>query len=468
MATAPPGFDSLQQYPVLDAIFRRRSRRISKGMGSVPAGSLSYTSAAEPQPLTPLEEAILIAATGTTGVTMPDRPFENDAGEKILGSPNLHMAGRTAGSPDNAQAAHFFLINDTGTYFLRRIESPPAKAPMSADELIRRAEESKQLVLDHRLDFPRDFPYYFDSNRFVSNLPGSTILVPVVDTTPQYINGLMYLLTQPDGFRPTFVDDRNFYRTAGVKKWVKNGFLNPKIKIPLTMAGTFRTDIESDLICQNLVLTMQAMGLGGWIHASFAGNYLLGHPMFREHGSGLGFRWEVPRFSLLDLVRWGTFLPKVRANPVGLDGVLEGMCPPYHESMAAAVDVLVASKYGPGGTYVDPAPFEAAFKPGLTERYLKEVPRYREEAIACAKDVCDYIWRTHRRFPAHCNAIHVPGVWVQAHHLDLGYYDTLFRSGYSESHRQHQDAWHPESARAAASETPTTVTTVTTVTTEGG
>src|SRR5207344_2882447 len=33
------------------------------------------------------------------------------------------------------------------------------------------------------------------------------------------INGLMYLLTQPKGHRPTLVDDRNFYRKAGVAKW---------------------------------------------------------------------------------------------------------------------------------------------------------------------------------------------------------------------------------------------------------
>jgi len=45
----------------------------------------------------------------------------------------------------------------------------------------------------------RDFPAYLDSNRFLSNLPGTTILFPVVDLSRQYINGMMYLLTQPEG-----------------------------------------------------------------------------------------------------------------------------------------------------------------------------------------------------------------------------------------------------------------------------
>ena len=61
----------------------------------------------------------------------------------------------------------------------------------------------QQGLLDHRIDVPggtgnRNFPAYLDSNRFLSNLPGTTIFFPVVDLSRQYINGLMYLLTQPD------------------------------------------------------------------------------------------------------------------------------------------------------------------------------------------------------------------------------------------------------------------------------
>src|SRR5437899_2435926 len=81
---------------------------------------------------------------------------------------------------------------------------------VTPDLLLRRAEASKVKILDKRPEFPREFPYYLDSNRFLSNLPGSTILFPVVDMTRQYINALMYLLTEPAGHRPAFLDDRNF------------------------------------------------------------------------------------------------------------------------------------------------------------------------------------------------------------------------------------------------------------------
>lgn len=131
-----------------------------------------------------------------------------------------------------------------------------------------RAEEAKVRVLDRRIDVPggmRDFPAYLDSNRLLSNRSGSTIFFPVVDLSHQYINGLMYLLTRPEKARPVLVDDRNFYRPAGVKKWIRNGFLNEDIKVPLGAIQQMRTQIEADLLVQNLFLVTEAMGLGAWI-----------------------------------------------------------------------------------------------------------------------------------------------------------------------------------------------------------
>jgi len=453
MTGLPRGFECALEYPLLRAMFNRRTRRVSKGVQSVPAGSLSYTSDEKPQPLTELEEALLIAATGATGITMPDRPFEMEDGEDILGSPNLYMGGRAAGSPDNAQATHFLLINDEGTYFLKRLPGNEREVPLTPESLIDRARRSKHRLIEGRLDLPRRFPYYLDSNRFLSNLPGTTILLPIVDMTRQYVNGLLYLLTQPDGTRPAILDDRNYYMPAGVRKWIRNGFLNKDIPAPLGALGTFRTDIEAYLLLQNVFLTTQAMGLGGWIHASFASPYLLGHPLFREQAKGLGFRYQIPQFRLRDMFRWGTFLGKPRANPVGLDGVLEGLCPPYYENMSDAVDAVLKMKYGENGTYRDPEPFEKIFRDGFATKYLDEVPPYREETVQCVKDICSYIYKTHRRFPAHVDAIFVPGIWIQSHHLDLKYYDFLFRDGYSASHRKHQDLWHGgEAFRVAEAE----------------
>jgi hypothetical protein len=117
------GLDGLFSRPLLETIWRRRTHRVSRG-SSVTAGSMSYTSSQPRMPLSELEEAVLIALTGCTALTMPDRPFADPRdGKPIMAKPNLNMAGRTAGSPDNAQGTHFFLINDSGTHYLRKL--PP-------------------------------------------------------------------------------------------------------------------------------------------------------------------------------------------------------------------------------------------------------------------------------------------------------------------------------------------------------
>ncbi|WFP65883.1 hypothetical protein [Mesorhizobium sp. WSM4904] len=448
------GLDVLLKRPLVETIFRRRTHRVSQG-SSVLAGSMSYQSEEPREPLSELEEAVLIAMTGCTGLTMPDRPFEDPATRQpVMAKPNLTMAGRTAGSPDNAQGTHFFLINDSGTYFLRKMP-PPAdgNTAFTPERLVERAREAKVKILDRRLDVAegqRDFPAYLDSNRFLSNLPGTTILLPVVDLSRQYINGMMYLLTQPDGARPHIVDDRNFYRSAGVKRWVKKGFLNKDLKIPLGAIGSLRTQIEADLLLQNIFLVADAMGLGAWIHGSISPPVLLGDPKFsKTYGAMLGFDVAVPRWRLMDLLRWHIPLPKysnLRSNPIGLrlkgEHLIKGMSPPYYDTMADAVAEVIEEKFGKSGLYADEKLFAEIYKGDYGHRYLSEAAVYTPEVIDCVCDICTYIYETHGRFPAHCDAIHVPGIWLQVHHVDVGYYQRFFRNGLTDVHLNHARDWH--------------------------
>jgi hypothetical protein len=449
-----PGLEELFRRPLLDTIWQRRTHRVSRGVPVIKAKSMTYKSADRPLPLSELEEAVLIAVTGHTGLTMPDRPFEDPkTGELVMAKPNLHMEGRTAGSPDNAQGTHFFMINDSGTYFIKRLDPAEPPSAMSPETLIERARRAKVKVLDHRLDVAddnRDFPAYLDSNRLLSNLPGTTIFFPVVDLSHQYINGLMYLLTQPGDARPTIVDDRNFYRKAGVRKWVKNGFLNKKIKVPLGVLGSLRTQVEADLLLQNLMLVADAMGLGAWIHATISPPVALGDPKFtKQYGKMLGFDFVTPPYKLWDFFRWQIPLPKLsnlRSHPVGLKAggeyVIKAKCPPYYASMAEAVDDVIQAKFGPDGIYSREATFAKIYKDDYGDRYLKEAPKYSEDVIACARDICEYILKTHGRFPAHTDAIHVPGVWIQVHHPEIPYYERFFRNGVTEAHRSHDRHWH--------------------------
>ena len=121
--SSPRGFTTAREYPLWDAIFGRRSRRVAAG-GAFRSGTFSFQSKLEPQPLSRLEEAFLIAATGITGLPYWDNPYETADGKPLLGTPCVEGTGRAAGSPDNAQSTVFFMWNDEGTYILKRPDDP--------------------------------------------------------------------------------------------------------------------------------------------------------------------------------------------------------------------------------------------------------------------------------------------------------------------------------------------------------
>jgi hypothetical protein len=110
--------------------------------------------------------------------------------------------------------------------------------------------------------------------------------------------------------------------------------------------------------------------------------------------------------------------------------------------MAEAVDAVVAEKFGPEGLYKDRGLFDRIYKGDYGARYLAEAAEYEADVIACCRDICTYIYETHGRFPAHCEAIHAPGIFLQAHHVEDAYYERFFRNGSTERQAQHDARWH--------------------------
>ena len=71
-------------YPLLDAIFNRRSRRFALGT-EIPGGVHKYRSQHPPVPLDEIEEAVLVeAATGISGLILADLPFQDDREREVL------------------------------------------------------------------------------------------------------------------------------------------------------------------------------------------------------------------------------------------------------------------------------------------------------------------------------------------------------------------------------------------------
>src|SRR5262245_28156196 len=455
-ASGHKGLRELFSYPLMAAITERRTRRVARGT-SIASGPISHTSTNAPAPLSPLEEAILVVSTGVTGrVTMHDVPGLNDDGSSRFGAPLINIVARSASSIDNAQAVSFFLINDEGTWLIKQFRNrealeamsrfPPHWEDWTEDNWLTAATAVKHRLYKERLDFPRHWPYYFIWNRQISNRPGTTILLPIVDLTRQMINVFLSLLSEEDGQRPLFVDDWSKFRPRTLLDWgayfgsllgfvpkisyqiiggarrATGNWLNRDYPAPIGYANTLRTDYETFFQLQNLMLIAQAMGLGAWIHAAVGAPYVFERDTSKGK-FGIEFRMQQPK----SWRRWPP-LPTTQPNPIGIDGVLESLTPPYVKTMDDAVDRVIEEKYGPSGTYGDHKVFDASYqKSEYGDSFLKmAAPRPSKEAIAYTKEIVNYLWNTYGRFPAHVNAFHVPGVWLQFSHLELEFYDKYF------------------------------------------
>ena len=307
---ATPGpLGDLLRYPLLAALTGRRTRRVARGT-SINAGPLSHVSSNPPLALTALEEAVLIVATGITGVVAHDGPLASRDHGPELATPFLNVLARSAPSPDNSQPTHFIMLNDEGCWLLRRPPRqevaallaglPPRFGEWSQADWLAAAGAVRHRLRAGRLDMPREFPYYVGWNKQMSNMPGTTIFVPLVDTTRMMINGILNLLAEPPGQRPLFVDDWRAFHPANAADWAgllaseahlvpripyhpiggvhraRGGFVNPKIPIPIGLVRTFLADHESFYLTHNLMLMSEAMGLGSWVHACTPSTYLLG------------------------------------------------------------------------------------------------------------------------------------------------------------------------------------------------
>jgi hypothetical protein len=228
------------------------------------------------------------------------------------------------------------------------------------------------------------------------------------------------------------------YHPIGGLKWVRNGFVNKDNVAPLGFGGALRTDYEAFFYFQNLMLVGQAMGLGGWIHGSVFPPYVFqDDPAKGLHG--LGFRFQQPN----TLSPWAP-VPASQPNPIGIDGILEGLTPPYVKSMDEAVDRVIEAKYSAaGGAYGDEDVFSRQYKDRASAgKYMKKATKFAPRQVEYVKEMCNYIYDTYGRFPAHVDAFYTPGMWLQFSHLEMEYYDRYYDKAQYERQAAHDKLWH--------------------------
>ena len=394
--------------PLFQTMFRRRTRRFPKG-GKLPSkrGGLRHVSAEQPLPLNDLETALLcFATTGITGVTVEEI-------RHLLG--HLTVIGRTAASPCAALTLHLLFTNDEGVFYYKTDTTdeiiPKERVRISTledrEKILEDYEKNTMKLRDGRLDIPREaIGSAFES---MVNLPGTTLLMPIADTTREYINLLFTGLAQ---FRWQFWDEVKD-QPAGVGKWIDNGFLNGS---RMTVAQyesmlPWLCNLEAGMAMQNLSLAATAMGLGSFMM------HTIDLPTVMR---SLNMRFEPTRG---EASRQGT------VNPVGIDGILEGWCPPYR-TVEEAVEAIAEMKWGAEGIYG-------------RKGYDLPRPKMHETIIEIAKSYCSYVYDTYGRIPKYHDAMFIP-ILAQIHHIDNGFYEKFFPEYLDEMDREHMSLWHSD------------------------
>ena len=404
----------------VELLQQRKTRRFGCGM-EIPAGPLQYKSTLPPIPLTEEEERYLIfAAVGGTGYHLADMQYQRRPRyEDGQGMALMSLQGRTVPSACAAQTTRLFFTNDTGLYFVEASSSPEDPG----------MTHLMKLGAD-RMDIPRQLPFMLSFNQWYSNRPGSTYFIPVTNVATVYINLLLVLLSEEYGY--FIVDTDNGQECCGLDRFRKSqgGHLHddPGKRRTMTLrdldSAISDTALqEQGIVCEHIFLMEQAIGLGGGIQSVGSGRHLLG--MEPQLFPGLGFQFIQPSKGL------------PRPNPAGLPGVWEGPCPPFVTNMEEAVLALIASKFGSNGVYTGPQQ-----QPWNNPAISHSIPRHSDQAIAATIAFCEYVYHRYGRFPAHVDTFKSI-VACQAHHLDLGFYDTYYATtAIPENHQDHLGVWH--------------------------
>ena len=413
----------LAEFPLLDAIFGRRSRRFPLG-GEIPDGVLAYRSRHAPLPLTELERLLVLTTMGgTTGWHYAIMRHERYA--PYLANYAGAAAGRTFPSAAGFHTAELFFTDESGTYFFPTRDAgalvDPAVEPLALERMLERHAGRVQQLSDQRVYLPRREPYMEGHNTWIANAPGSLLVIPVADIAQHAIANLCFF-TQ-NGY--CIFDDVHGTQVLGLAAF--RDLVDVDAPLPLTFLEQYSlTEATAELATSAYAgtLLLQAMGLGGWMFDGIDRLTMLGASGDPEV-PGLGFRFDTdPRWPL--------------PNPTGLTGVFEAFCPPHYPDMAAAVEAFAERKFGPGGVYHPDTPGAWSDSPRVRAAAAPYTPAFK----ACVAHQAQYILDTYGKFPGTVPTLFIMN-YLQAQHLDTEFYDRFFRAGaYLPTHAEHLQRWH--------------------------
>jgi hypothetical protein len=422
----PPGLQDVLEFPLVEALFGRRARRFSLG-ASLPDGPLAFTSRHDPLPLSELEQMlVLTAAAGNTGWHY--MIMRHAAYAPHLSNYSGAAGGRTFPSAAGFHTSEVFFTDDEGVYLFETRDAPAlveqtTSGPPDLDAILDAHRGRIRKLSDDRLYIPAEEPYMEGHNTWCANRQGSTLLIPVGDIAQHMIAVLCFMVQNGYGL----YDDVNGEQIPGLERFAH--LVDLEEPLPLTFMETYSiTECTAELStsCYAGMLMLQAMGLGGWMFDGIDRYTVLGASGDPEV-PGLGFRYDTDE-------RWP--LP----NPTGLPGVFAGYCPPHYPDMRAAVEAFAERKFGPGGPFHPdtPGPWQES------TRVRESAQVHSEEFKECVASMAQYIYDRFGKFPGTVPSIFIL-TYLQAHHLELEFYDHHFGPGaYLQTHADHMARWHGE------------------------
>ena len=422
----PAGLKNALDFGLIEALLGRRSRRFLMG-ATIPDGPLAYTSRQQPTPLTEQEKMLVLAAvagnTGGHNAIMYNARYAPHL-------PNYAAAagGRTFPSAAGFHTSEIFFTDDDGVYFLATRDAENLLERMPGEDLyqekyIETLQGRIRKLADGRLYLPPVDPHIEGHNTWVVNRPGSLLVIPAADVAQHNIANLCYYLQ--NGF--CIYDDVHGENIKGLERFSR--LYDPNSLLPLSVVEQYSlmectTEIATS--CYAGMLMLQAVGLGGWMFNGMSPYSVMGASGDPDV-PGLGFRYDSDE-------RW------VLPNPTGLPGVFEGFCPPHYPDMRSAVEAFCQRKFGPGGPFHPDTP--GPWKDSPKVRGSAQV--HSEEFRECVALQAQHIFNRFGKFPGTAPSILV-FAYLQAHHLDLEFYDRHFKPGaYLETHARHMERWHPD------------------------
>jgi hypothetical protein len=422
----PPGFQDMLSFGLVEALLGRRSRRFFRG-AEIPDGVLAYRSRHAPSPLSELEKLLVVTACGgNTG--WHHLIFRAQRYAPHLSNYAGAAGGRTFPSAAGFHTSKTFFTDDEGVYVLEARDAPAvaerrADGSLDLGEILEALRSRVRKIQDGRLRVPPEPPYIEAHNTWVVNQPGTLLVIPVGDLAQHVLLNLCYMLQ--NGL--VLTDDIHRRPIPGIEKF--RHLVDVNNTWPITFVDQWSLgELTAELAtsCYAGALMLQAMGLGGWMFNGIDPFSMLG-ASGNPDAPGLGFRYDTNE-------RWPY------PNPTGLAGVLEAFCPPHYPDMRAAVAAVCRRKFGPGGPFHPdtPGPWKE------TAKVRSAAQPHSEEFQECVAHQAQYVFDTFGKFPGTAPSIFVI-MYLQAHHLDLEFYDRFFQPGaYLRTHAGHMGRWHSE------------------------